>query len=218
MKLNNLSILTVSFNNNLLTGMMLKSFQKQVGELPEVVIVDNGDKIPVDNGLKSCFNVIDNFQNKLLSKEANASRNHAKAIDYALKNCIKTKWVLLVDNDILFYPRLSNFIRTFNDAEWDTAGEIGYDYTPPDRIFPYLNLINVDKFNKERRNYYDEQRIILDWKKSNKMDTGYSFFEDIKNEWKIYQIKLSDFCIHLKSGSLWNKNIKQWLTENKELF
>ena len=74
MKLSDLTILTVSFNNNILTGMMLKSFCKQVGEMPEVVIVDNGDKIPVDSRLKSCFTVIDNFQNKLLSNRGEMLR------------------------------------------------------------------------------------------------------------------------------------------------
>lgn len=224
MNLDQLTILTASFNNNLLTGMMLKSFKKQVGKLPNVVIVDNGNKTPVDDNLKECFNVIDNFNYKLLSNELQSSRNHCKSIDYALKNCIKTKWVLLVDNDVLFYPELKNFLINLDETKYDAIGEIGWDITPPNRLFPYFCLINVEKFNKENLNYFDRNRIVsfnmpnhTDPIKDNLYDTGYSFLEDIKNNWKIFNIKISNYCNHLKGASLRNKDYLLWLKNNKNL-
>jgi len=219
MELSDLTILTISFNNNLLTGMMLKSFHKQVGELPNVVIVDNGNKIPVDDSLKSCFNVIDNFKNKLSNQPLRSSSQHAWAIDYALKNCIKTKYCLLVDNDILFKPDVKDFLIYYCSDSFDTYGQIGWDCTPPNRLFPYFNLINVEKFNSEKLNYYDSKRIIKNSRIKNMYDTGYSFYEDIKKRgWKIKNIKLEKFIVHYKSSSLENKNVIPFLNKNKELF
>ena len=226
MKFDELTILTVTFNNNLLTGAMLKSFNKQVGKLPEVIIVDNGDTIQADDNLKLAFNVIDNFNHKILEDEKQASRNHASAIDYALKNCIKTKWCLLVDNDILFKPEIKDFIENIDTNKCDCAGQIGWDCTPPTRIFPYLCLINVDKFKNDKLNYFDRNRITnhctkgLPYtfnRKYDRYDTGYSFYEDIKKSWRIYNFNLNTVCIHLKSGMLANKNIEQWIYLNRNL-
>lgn len=226
MNLKDITILTVSFNNNLLTGMMLKSFSKQVGELPEVVIVDNGNKIPVDDSLKFCFNVVDNFNHKLLSDELQPSRNHSKSIDFALKNLIKTEWCLLVDNDILFKPEIKTFLETLDSSKFDCCGKIGWDVTPPDRLFPYFCLINVNKFRKENLNYFDRNRTIAydmpghkNAKKENHFDTGYSFYEDIKSSWIIKEIEINNFISHCHSGSFissGNKYIK-WLSDNKNL-
>ena len=226
MNLNDLTILTVSFNNNLLTGMMLKSFHKQVDNLPEVVIVDNGDKIPVDESLKSCFTVIDNFNHKLLANEFQASRNHCVAIDYALKNCIKTNWCLLVDNDILFKPAIKKFLNTLNENEFDACGEIGWDKTPPNRLFPYFCLINVKKFKAEQLNYFDRNNITCfytegkketEQAKYNVKDTGYSFYESIKLTWRIREIKIGELVVHLKGAMLYKKDVKAWLNANKDL-
>lgn len=224
MNLNDLTVLTVSFNNNVLTGMMLKSLHKQLGYLPNVVIVDNGDKKPVDDNMRTCFTVIDNFQHKLLEDERQPSRNHAAAIDYALKNVIKTDWVLLVDNDVLFKPAVKTYLENFNETEYDYSGTIGWDCTPPNRLFPYFCLINVKKFRDEKRNYFDRERTIClgmpgksNGKKYNYFDTGYSFYEDVKTTWRLLNYDFNDACIHLKSGMLANKNIYDWLNKHKSL-
>jgi len=216
MNLNDITILTVSFNNNLLTGIMLKSFYKQIGKMPEVVIIDNGNNIPVDENLKSCFTVIDNFKNKLSNQNIKSSVQHAWAIDYALKNIIKTKYCLLVDNDILFKPEIKDFLLYFCNDDFDCYGEIGWDCTPPDRLFPYFCLINVEKFNKDKLNYFDKTRINKNHE--NKYDTGCSFYMDIKNKWRIKKIVLNKFIIHYKSAMLANKNIFPFLNNNRELF
>lgn len=219
MNLSDLTLLSVSFNNNILTGMMLKSFTKMTNyEDIQMIIIDNGDKLPIDERMKEVVTVIDNFNHKLLSDEKQASRNHCKAIDYALKNCIKTKYVLLVDNDILFKPNLLEFLKKLDIENYDCVGEIGFDNTPPNRLFPHFCIIDVKKFNKENLNYFDRERII--WKGSicNRYDTGYSFYEDIKDSWKIKIIKISDVCIHLKGGMNEKKNVYDWLKKNESYY
>lgn len=213
--LDNITLLTVSYNNNLLTGFMIKSCFKQIGQEIPVCIIDTGKNQKCDNNLKELFNVYDCSNVDLTS-----SRQHSYAIDYALKNCINTKYVMLCDNDILFKSELNNlllFLDTFKEI--DAVGEIGWDCTPPNRLYPYFCIINVEKFNTEKLNYYDSKRIIKDSKKLNKYDTGYSFYEDIKkNNWDIKTIKMNNFIVHLKSGTLQRKSTLNWLKSHRDLF
>lgn len=157
----NLTLLTVSFNNNILTGMMIKSFIKQSDMQCPVVIVDNGTTEPVDDLLKRAFTVVDNYQHKLIPDERQNSRNHCIAIDYAIYNNVHTDWCLLVDNDILFLPTVKTILGcTFNaSCPFDIYGEVGYDMTPPERLFPYWCLINVKKMKHDKIRYYDRNRI-----------------------------------------------------------
>lgn len=226
MNLHELSLLSCSFNNTLLTGMMIKSFYKQTGGIHphNVIIIDNGDSIAVDDDTKRVFDVVDNFNHKLLSDELQPSRNHCIAVDYALKNKVHTKWCLLVDNDILFYPSVLQFLQEFDESSYDAAGEIGWDYTPPDRLYPYFCLINVEKFNAESLNYFDRTRIICkgmpgkEGKEYNVQDTGYSFYEDIKNTWRILNFNIKTVCLHMKGAMLKHKNVYAWLKANESLY
>lgn len=224
MNLDDITLLTVSFNNNILTGMMLKSFRKQCGRLPnDVVIVDNGTTFPIDDTLRKIFTIVDNYQHQLLPDEHQPSRNHGAAIDFALKHVIHTKWCLLVDNDILYKPSLRSFLSKIDDT-YDIYGEIGWDITPPDRLFPYFCLINTEKFNTEGRNYFVRNRYISycmpnchDITVHNHHDTGCSFYEDIYRTWSIYNINMDDYMVHLKGGMLKHKNIYKWFDEHREL-
>jgi len=226
MKLCDLTLLTVSFNNNMITGLMIKSFFKQLHNETNVVIVDNGTYEAVDERMKSVFEVVDNFQHKLLPNYNQCSKNHCSAVDYVLKNIIKTKWVLLVDNDVFFKPTIKDLLLNF-DETFDCMGEVGWDDAPPIRLFPYFCLINVEKFRNEKLNYFDNDRCIGPgskeigkrgpgtpcWYK----DTGCSFYEDIKDIWKIKEIKLDDFIVHNKTTGMRKMTIQDFIKNNLEL-
>lgn len=229
MKLNNLTLFTVSFNNNILTSLMIKSFYKNVGTC-ETVIVDNGNQEAVNEDMKSIFTVIDNFNHKLLQNLNQCSKNHCLAIDYVLKNVIKTKWVLLVDNDVFFKPSVKEFLENFNEKEFDCAGEIGWDDAPPTRLFPYFCLINVEKFRLEQLSYFDEKRITEDPPIGKHIgirgpntpcwyhDTGSSFYEDIKDIWKIKEIKLDDFIVHNKTTGMPKSSIQNFISKYRNYY
>ena len=229
MNLTDLTLLTTTFNDTLLTGMMLKSFAKQLGQLPKVIIIDNGNKIQLDPRLKEAFTVIDNFRHKILSDENQPSRNHCKALDYALNTAIHTKWVLLVDNDILFKPTVKELLLSFDESA-DCIGEIGWDIIRPERLFPYFCLINMDKYKRDDIHYFNPHKCMkLFDEKGNELhnvphghsglyDTGYSFLESIKQKnWAIHEIQLKDYIVHLKNGSFGSKNICEFLTKYKNL-
>lgn len=192
----------------------------------EIIIVDNGTTQSI-NELNNVFTVIDNYKHKLLKDYNQISKNHCAAIDYAMKNCVHTDWVLLVDNDILFLPQLKQFLTKFDETAYDCAGEIGWDDAPPNRLFPYFCLINVKHMKKQNISYFDNERCIgkgskitgkygstQRWYK----DTGCSFLEDIRtHSWRIQKIHLSDYTVHLK-GTLHGKNFIQFLQTHHNLF
>lgn len=236
--LDNLTLFTCTFNNNLLTKCMIMSCFKQIGVDLPVVIMDNGTNELCTNDMKEMFTVIDNNNFKLTKNYKQVSRNHCASIDYVLKNCIKTKYVMLCDNDILFKPDIKNllmFLNTFEEI--NACGEIelskrGY------RLLPFFCIINVEKMNNEHINYFDSKNCMNNletnfdkngnWS-SNKyvskdikgLDTGGSFLSEIKNnQWDIKQIKINNFIEHFSSAS-WNPAVKQnivsWLKTNKNL-
>lgn len=217
MQTSNLTILTTTFNNHFYTKMMIMSLLKKEINPAEIIIIDNSNTTKISDNLSNNFTVIDNFKNKILKYDWKSSRQHAAMIDYALKNKIKTEWCLLVDNDILFKHNIKHFLENFDDTSFDCCGEIGWDSTPPNRLFPYFCLINVKKFNDENKSYFDNKRIITNYKIKNMYDTGYSFYEDIKKTWRIKKIRLNDFIVHYKSASLQHKDFLAFLSKYKHL-
>lgn len=227
MKLTDLTLLTVTFNNNILTCMMIRSFFKQVSPI-KVVIIDNGTTEPCDAALKKIFQVIDNTNQKITGDYKQCSKNHCSSIDYALKHVITTDWALLVDNDVLFKPAVNPYLQSFDTTRYDCAGEIGWDDAPPDRLFPYFCLINVKKFNQQHKSYFDNNRCIGPgskvvgprgksspcWYK----DTGCSFYEDIQASWSIHQIELSNVICHMKGTRLGHMSMTDFLDTYKPLW
>ena len=187
-----ISILTCTFNNNLLTVFMLRRLLT-ILHFPyiPIIIIDNGNKISADSRMKRCFHVVDNFNNKLTPKYPFPSQNHAASIEYTLYNIINTDYVLLCDNDMKFYPSIINLLNIYD--KYDAIGEIGYDSVPPNRLFPYLCIFNVQKMKRQNIHYFDINRIIrngpdvhepITSTSGHVYDTGYSFLMDIMhNNW-----------------------------------
>ena len=110
---------------------------------------------------------------------------------------------MLVDNDVTFNSKLSSLLESRHD--YQLIGEIGYDIVPGNRLFPYMCIIDLDWVKFNNIHYFDEPRCITT---SKTMDTGASFLEDsLVYQPKIRTIKLTDYIVHLKGGTLHNKQI-----------
>lgn len=234
MILDDITLLTCTFNNNILTSLMIKSLFKQLKREIPVVIMDNGTKLKCTNGMKEVFEVIDNTNYKIIPNYNQVSRNHCASIDYALKNCIKTKYVLLCDNDILYKPGLDLFFEKIDKIQnLNCVGEISKIKGSVKRVLPFFCIMNVELF--KTINYFDKNRCMnhcitifnqngeYNGRKllNNKIiyDTGASFYEDLmKNKININEIKLDNLIIHLASASWGKKNYLGWLDKHRNLF
>ena len=210
-----ITLLTFNFNREDLTKYMIRSFLDAVPTFKNILIVDNSNETPIKY-LHQKYRVINNTNFRITPDFGQVSRNHSCAIDFTLRFLIHTKYVLLCDNDILFKNNISSLLEERHN--FDCIGEIGYDNVPPNRIFPYLMLLDVEKFNKENIRYFDIKRTIrkavevgepISSIYGNVYDTGYSFYMDIRDRFSIKDIKISDYCIHLKAGSLKGKEERE---------
>lgn len=204
--MNDLSLLTFNYNTPELIEDLLISFFTHYKKIVPVVIFENGIECLLSSKYNEIFNIIDNKNYKITGEHGNISRNHSASIDYALKNIIDTKYCLICDSDVKLLPDITKVIDMKDN--YDLIGHITYEeYVKPERIHPCCCIINVEKFKKEKRNYYDPLRCIIPnitniTRTYIKYDTGASFYEDVKNSWKILNIpNINDFYIHYQKGS-----------------
>lgn len=196
-----ISLLTTTYNRHEFTYNMVVSFLENSNIVCPIFILDNSDKIPFETPISSFISVIDNTNYKNTPNFFQASKNHCASIDYAFYSVIQTKYVLLVDNDVVFHPSIITIINNRN--KYNLIGEIGHDIVPGDRLFPYMCIIDLEWVKSRHIHYFDEPRCITPQKT---MDTGASFLEDcLYYNPSIMKIHLSDYIIHLKGGTLHNK-------------
>lgn len=233
--LNNLTLLTCNYNTEILTKCMIKSLFKQLKREIPVVIMDNSNSEPCSEELKRNYLVVDNTNYRITGDQHQISRNHCKSIDYALKHYIKTKYVLLCDNDILFKPEILTLLN--RSVDFDAIGEVGSTDGKRTRLFPFLCIFNIDIF--KTINYYDPNNCMNDVNsiltkegfldkdvstniKGNFGDTGTSVLNEIEdNALNLIKISINNFMIHYASGS-YDKNrfnnSEQWLNNYKGLW
>ncbi len=198
----NLTVLTCNFNNSEITLEMLRSLYITIDYPLNVTIMDNSTSKKLNIKYNSFFNIIDNTNFKLTPNYNQVSKNHSASIDYALKNIIKTDYVLLCDNDVIFKPATKKILTNKLYEQYDIIGEINADVTPPERLLPYFCFINLKKVLKYNINYFNNDLCIPEY--SFKLfpnfalfDTGYSFLQELRqNNFSIKQIYLNDYVTH----------------------
>lgn len=170
--------------------------------MPHVCILDNSTQVAFPKIPNKYITVIDNTNFKYTPNYNQPSKNHAASLDWCIYNHINTKYIVLCDNDILFKPQ---FIQLFSLSDnFHILGDIGYDIIPPNRLYPYMCIIDCDFMKSNDIRYFDNARCM----ENGLMDTGYSFLQDvIKFNACIHQIHLYDYIIHLKGGTLHDKSL-----------
>lgn len=205
------SLLTVSCNNSYMTMRMIESFLLSVDCNFNIYIADNGTMNKIHPLLCKHFNIIDNFNNKLLPNLNDISKNHANTVDYCFKNIISTDNVILCDNDILFKPTILNLLN--DNIQFDIIGNTENTFVPKERVIPTMFILNLKRFKDNKINFFDPARTKVPCKKSTQTllidnqyydiiytylyDTGASFYEDIKNIFNFNKIELNDYIEHL---------------------
>lgn len=202
-----ITLVSATFNRHDFTKNMIISFFKTVGNLsrpPSLMILDNSTELPFAAESSAMLQVINN-RNFLHTPNYNQpSKNHASSLSWLfLSGLIKTKYVMLCDNDILFKLPIINLIET--RSHFDAIGEVGWDRVPPKRLYPYFCIFDLDFTKKHGIKYFDETRCMV---QNARMDTGCSFYADlVQTHARIKQVRISDYIVHLKGGTLRNKPI-----------
>lgn len=206
--LHDITLLTATFNRHDFTVSMLQSFYSTFKTIPHTIILDNSTEIPFPDIPNNYITVVDNTNFKHTPDYHQPSKNHCASLDWILRTGIKTKFCLLCDNDILFKPSSLNLLNDFHN--FNAVGEIGYDRVPPARLYPYFCILDIDFILTNGIRYFDETRCMIN---NATMDTGCSFYQDMKTHGaNIKKIRLSDYVIHLKGGTLHDKTLAELIS------
>ena len=231
--MNDLTIATVNFNTPEYIFALGHSLHKyNTWYVNDLLVFDNSltNKIPSkrftpnNNATMNVHHVPDVIYtdiNKLPESKYPAagkynSARHAKTIMYLMEN-IQTKYLLLVDSDIVFTTNFMPVYDYFINSGAVLQGYLRTTYHHP-CIAPWACWFNLDVIRQNHLKFYDATRMlyindIVDY------DTGASLYEDVHSlGLKCNYTKDNTFYRHFKGGSVFKDKGLQWLRDNINLW
>lgn len=108
-------------------------------------------------------------------------KTHGPAVNKALNELIDTKYVLLVDSDVILFKDINILFDKFKENNLTLMGEVvgdrgGKSLHP--RVNPWFCFINLDDLKKSGIEFYDEVRTKK-IKSDRIYDIGSTMFEDV---------------------------------------
>jgi hypothetical protein len=192
--MNDITLAACSFNTPDVTVTMLKSFFKYHNQTC-VLICDNSTNDDTSKLLEE--------HNVRFIKNRNGL--HAPSVDILLDKC-QTKYMLLVDTDIIFLKNHDDIFNQFKNFDLTLMGEICGDRGGKrlhNRVHPWHCFINAEHIKNNNIKFYDYDRLIKR-DSSPIYDVGASFFEDIKTKkLKIADVKLENNFYKHYEGMSW---------------
>lgn len=212
--LNQLSLISCSYNTPEVFCTMLKSFRLRHTELGKmnIVIMENS----TDNKTQC---ILDANNIRYIK---NPGGTHSRSIDPAFEACT-TPYALVVDSDVVFLKNITDLIDSLVKNKVDLAGiECGSRgrYNLKMRIHPWFMFVNLSSIKKHKIKFHDEERIIatnsqgfygnipINYVRTDTpmYDVGATFYEDVKNAGlKILNIPaVQSYFMHLE-GMSWQR-------------
>jgi GT2 family glycosyltransferase len=174
--MSNLTILTCNYN----TPDLIVNLKKSINKYSCL----DGDFFVVNTST-------DSISEKILSENNINFVNckgeiHGRGVNFGLQR-IKTKYVLLLDSDVIITDDISNIFNKFIDMQLTLAGRVVYNEGGKQlhpRVDPSFCFINTENLNKFKIIFFDEIRTKLSRQSNDKVyNIGSTMFEDvIKNE------------------------------------
>jgi len=187
LNMHNLTILTCNYNTPDLIVNLKKSIDKYSCLDVEFVVIntssdDNSEKILIENGIKFL-----NFKGEV----------HGRGVNFGLQQ-ITTKYVLLLDSDVIITSDISGIFNKFVDNNLTLAGRVVYNeggkqlYPRVDPSFCFIDSENLNKFGIK---FFDEERTKLSRLTNDKVyNIGSTMFEDVINN----ELLIGDFDLRYK--------------------
>ncbi len=168
--MNNITLISCSYNTPDVTSNMLKSFIQLHPECP-ILISENSTNDLTENILKQSN----------IPFIRNVGMTHGPAVDLLFKQ-VQTDFVLLVDTDVIFLKSHEKIFDNFQKMDLTIMGEVVGDRGGKKlhkRVNPWHCFINLKTIKEHKINFFDIERM----KKRGEViyDVGSSFFEDVKN-------------------------------------
>jgi hypothetical protein len=197
-----LTIATCSYNTPAVTEVMIKSFMEFHPNL-WFLISENSTN-------EETLNKIDDLSPRLAILRSPGSR-HAPSVDKLIQEC-KTKYMLLVDTDIMLNKNIAELFKAFKTSG-AALGGLQYgdrgDYLLHPRVHPWFCIIDTEKVRELGVKFYDPERLSEpndhDISKDRLWDVGSSFYYDLAVTHKqlVMNISIDDYMTHFE-GMSWH--------------
>ena len=186
--MDDLTIVTCNCDTPNLIINLKRSIEKHCVVLPNILVMDTG-KYPMMN-----IQNIEMF-----------NTSHGNAVNAAF-DLVKTKYMLLVDSDVLFLQDIKKPYEKFKDEGFALMGEVvgdrgGKSLYP--RVNPWFCFIDLEQLKTNNIRFYDHYRT-KEIKSERIYDIGSTMFEDvIKAELTVANAKMENKYFKHYEGMSW---------------
>jgi len=168
--MDDLTIVTCNHNTPELVKNLVKSIRNTCINVPKITVIDTGE---IGSG-------IDMISDVTYWMMLNTS--HGDAINKSF-DLIDTKYILLVDSDVLFLKDFSEPFQKFKDGGFALMGEVvgdrgGKQLYP--RVNPWFCFMDLEQLKNHNIQFYDFHRT-KQMKSDKTYDIGSTMFEDVIN-------------------------------------
>jgi len=194
--MDNLTVITCSYNTPDVTLTMLRSFCAHHSYITPLII-DNSTNDETEKLLN--HNSIPYLRNK--------GGLHNRSVDI-LFNTVKTRYALLVDTDIIFLKNQQPIFTKFEQSSIALLGDICGDRGGKkihNRVHPWYCWVDLHQIKQHNIRFFNESK---QFSKSDKIyDVGCTFFEDVREAGlSIGDIKLENNYFKHYEGMSWRTN------------
>jgi hypothetical protein len=165
-----LTIVTCNHNTDHLIHNLIKSIVNTCDDIPNTIVLYTGDSPP------------EKLSKPLWTEYYIPKTSHGNAVNKAFE-LVKTRYMLLVDSDVLFLKDISGPFEKFKEHGFALMGEVvgdrgGKSLYP--RVNPWFCFIDLEQLKNNNIQFYDYHRTKV--LKSEKIyDIGSTMYEDILN-------------------------------------
>lgn len=183
-----LTIVTCNCDTPDLIINLKRSIEKHCSVLPKILVMDTGE---------SSMMAIQNI--KMLNT------SHGNAVNAAF-DLVKTRYMLLVDSDVLFLKDIKKPYEKFKEGGFVLMGEVvgdrgGKSLYP--RVNPWFCFIDLEQLKEHNINFYDHHRT-KEMKSERIYDIGSTMFEDVINaELTVANAKMENKYFKHYEGMSW---------------
>jgi glycosyltransferase involved in cell wall biosynthesis len=168
-----LTIVTCNYNTADLIQNLIKSIKFTCPVIPTILVIDTG---------KSPTNVDDMVDDVIYYPHLNSS--HGEGVNKSFDK-VKTRYVLLVDSDILFLKNIQKPFEKFKESRAAAMGKIVGSVAGKnlyDRIEPWYCFLDLQFLKNNNIKFFDADRTKKSKKENIKIyDVGSTMLEDILN-------------------------------------
>lgn len=190
-----LTIVTCDYNTPDLTKNLVRSIRKNCSEKYNIIIVNTGYE-DYKTEYQSEGVLVYNFLNS----------SHGNGVNYALDQLVKTRYVLLVDTDVIFLKDIVKPFTKFKENDLAIMGEVVGNRGGKllkQRVNPWFCFIDLQKLKKHNISFYDHYRT-KECKTVVAYDIGSTMFEDcIDNRLKVGDYMMEDIYFKHYEGMSW---------------